>query len=79
MTGREGVKMTKTIDAYVCEIRGNRDGNLCELIRVAATYEEANIISSLTFDAPISEASNFHVGQRISIAVSWDTEGALEL
>ncbi len=61
--------MKKVIDAYIESIQANRAGDRSEKIRVTASYEEANILSSLTFEVPIAEAANYYVGQKVNITV----------
>ena len=65
-----------TIEAYVSTIEGSRAGRLSEKMKVNAAYESASIMSSITFDAPIAEARNFYVGQKITIVVQWDDQRA---
>ena len=57
------------IEAYVSEIQGNRAGDRSEKARISASYECANVHSSLTFDVPISEARYYWVGQKLALIV----------
>lgn len=58
------------IKAYIYEIRGNRAGDRAEKITVSASYESASIMSSITFDVPIEQASEYYIGQEITITIS---------
>ncbi len=62
--------MAITIDAFITEVRGNRAGNLADKVTIAADYESANILSSLTFQVPIAQANQFFIGQKITITIS---------
>ena len=63
--------MKTTINAYVCEIRGNRAGDRSEKVTVCASYESANTLSSITFEVPIENAVNFFVGQKVQVSIEW--------
>ena len=58
------------IIAYVQGIQTNRAGSSSEKFRVTATYEASNILSSITFDVPMSEARGYFVGQQLQITIA---------
>ena len=58
------------IVAWVCEIRGNRAGDRSEKVSVSASYESANILSTITFEVSVEDARSFYVGQQIQIQIS---------
>ncbi len=61
--------MKVEIDAYISDLRSNRMGDRSEKITISADYESAGILSSITFQVPITEAKNFYIGQRIKIMI----------
>lgn len=61
--------MTIVMEAYVCEVQGNRAGDRSDKVRVTASYESADTMGTLTFDVPIANAKLFHVGQTVRIGI----------
>ena len=57
------------IVAYISALQVNRAGDRSEKIRIAADYESASIMGSITFEVPIDQALKYYVGQKISIRI----------
>lgn len=58
------------IKAYIESINGNRAGDRSEKIRITASYESSNIMSTITYELPIDEAYRYYVGQELEISIS---------
>lgn len=57
------------INAFVEEIGAYRMGHNSEKFAVTASYENAGIVNSIKFEAPISEATKYYIGQIIIIKI----------
>ncbi len=61
--------MEKIIYGYVDSVRGHSMGDRTEKLRVEASYESANTLSTITFDIGIEESANFYVGKKLMITI----------
>lgn len=69
------MKIGETFVAQIESLTTNRMGDRrSEKCRVTATYEIANVVGSITFDVPITDARRFHVGQRLTIGLDVEPE-----
>ena len=61
--------MAIEITAVIHDIRGNRHGDLSDLVQVGMGYKSSGIIGELRVDFPIEQARWFWIGQRVRLII----------
>ena len=57
-----------SVEALVIEVHAYTSVSPAK-VRVTASYESANVLSTFTFDLPIGQAPDVHVGQKVRMSV----------
>ena len=67
---RRGVSVLTVLNGYIYSLEANCRGDEAAGVRVIATYSEANILGSISFDVPVETAKRLHIGQKLDVDIS---------